>query len=35
MIIEDLESLGKLVKVEENLHTVPYGDRSDVVIEPL
>ncbi len=35
MVIEDLESLGKLVKVEENLHTVPYGDRSDVVIEPL
>ena len=35
MIVEDLEVLGKLVKVEENLHTVPYGDRSDVVIEPL
>ena len=35
MIIEDLQALGKLVKVEENLHTVPYGDRSDVVIEPL
>ena len=35
MIVGDLEVLGKLVKVEENLHTVPYGDRSDVVIEPL
>ena len=35
LIIEDLKDLGKLVKVEENVHTVPYGDRSDVVIEPL
>ncbi len=35
MVIEDLKALDKLVKIEENLHAVPYGDRSDVVIEPL
>ena len=35
IIIEDLTEIGKLIKIEENLHTVPYGDRSDVVIEPL
>ena len=35
MIIEDLTKLNKLNKIEENEHTVPYGDRSNVVIEPL
>ena len=35
MIIEDLIALNKLNKIEENEHTVPYGDRSNVVIEPL
>ncbi|MGH7885259.1 MAG: valine--tRNA ligase, partial [Thermodesulfobacteriota bacterium] len=33
-IVEDLDELGVLVKVEETQHTVPYGDRSGVVIEP-
>ena len=33
-IISDLDSLGALNKVEENIHTVPYGDRSGEVIEP-
>ena len=34
MIVEDLTVLNKLKKIEENEHTVPYGDRSNVVIEP-
>jgi valyl-tRNA synthetase len=34
MIIEDLIAINKLNKIEENEHTVPYGDRSNVVIEP-
>ena len=34
MIIEDLTAINKLNKIEENEHTVPYGDRSNVVIEP-
>jgi valyl-tRNA synthetase len=29
-----MESLGLFEKVEENLMTIPYGDRSGVVIEP-
>jgi len=33
-IVEEIESLGLLVKIEENPMTVPYGDRSGVVIEP-
>ena len=33
-VVEDLESLGLLDKIEETNHTVPYGDRSGVVIEP-
>ncbi len=33
-IINHLESLGKIKKVEENIHTVPYGDRSGEIIEP-
>ncbi len=33
-IVADLKALGLLEKVEENRHTVPYGDRSHVVIEP-
>jgi len=33
-IVEEIESLGLLVKIEENAMTVPYGDRSGVVIEP-
>ena len=34
MIIDDLIAINKLNKIEENEHTVPYGDRSNVVIEP-
>jgi len=34
-IVADLEQAGLLVKVEENEMTVPYGDRSGVVIEPM
>ena len=33
-IIERLEAMGLLVKVEPYTHTVPHGDRSGVVIEP-
>ena len=33
-IIQDLEEGDFLVKVEQTTHTVPYGDRSGVVVEP-
>ena len=33
-VIRDLEEGGFLVKVEQTVHTVPYGDRSGVVVEP-
>ncbi|MAU41869.1 MAG: valine--tRNA ligase [Kordiimonas sp.] len=33
-IVADMEAAGYLEKIEERLHTVPYGDRSGVVIEP-
>lgn len=33
-VVAEMESLGRLVKIEENPMTVPYGDRSGVVIEP-
>jgi len=33
-IVERMESLGLLEKIEPNPMTVPYGDRSGVVIEP-
>ncbi len=33
-IVEDLEALGLLEGIEDTVHTVPYGDRSSVVIEP-
>ena len=33
-IIEDMEALGLLETIEDTNHTVPYGDRSGVVIEP-
>ncbi len=33
-IVDDMQSLGLLAKVEKTSHTLPYGDRSDVVIEP-
>ncbi|RME98362.1 MAG: valine--tRNA ligase, partial [Alphaproteobacteria bacterium] len=33
-IVEDMKAQGLLEKVEEHSHTLPYGDRSNVVIEP-
>ncbi len=33
-VVEDLKSAGLLEKIEDHRHTVPYGDRSHVVIEP-
>ncbi|WP_135078162.1 valine--tRNA ligase [Terasakiella sp. SH-1] len=33
-IVAEMEELGLLVKIEDNPMTVPYGDRSGVVIEP-
>jgi valyl-tRNA synthetase len=33
-IIEDMEGQGLLGEIEDTVHTVPYGDRSGVVIEP-
>lgn len=33
-IIQDLEDLDYLEKVEKHTHQVPYGDRSGVVVEP-
>ncbi|MDF2368429.1 valine--tRNA ligase, partial [Sneathiella sp.] len=34
-IVAEIESLGLLDKIDDHPHTVPYGDRSGVVIEPL
>jgi valyl-tRNA synthetase len=34
LIVSKLEGLGLLDKIEPYSHTVPHGDRSDVVIEP-
>src|SRR5690606_17828802 len=34
-VVAEMEALGLLEKIEPHLHTVPYGDRSGVVIEPL
>jgi valyl-tRNA synthetase len=34
LIVQKLEEQGLLEKVEPHAHTVPHGDRSDVVIEP-
>ena len=33
-VVEEMEALGLLDKIEDNTMTVPYGDRSGVVIEP-
>ncbi len=33
-VLEDVKSLGLFVKEEDNPMTIPYGDRSGVVIEP-
>ena len=34
-VVAEIESLGLLEKIDDHPHTVPYGDRSGVVIEPL
>ncbi|GAB6053226.1 valine--tRNA ligase [Magnetospira thiophila] len=34
VVLKDMERLGLLDKIDENPMTVPYGDRSGVVIEP-
>jgi valyl-tRNA synthetase len=34
-VVAEIEGLGLLEKIEDHPHTVPYGDRSGVVIEPL
>jgi len=34
VVIKEIEGLGLLEKIEDNLMTIPYGDRSGVVIEP-
>jgi valyl-tRNA synthetase len=33
-VVSDLDALGLLEKIEPTAHTVPHGDRSNVVIEP-
>jgi valyl-tRNA synthetase len=33
-ILADLEALGLLEKIDDITHTIPYGDRSGVVVEP-
>jgi len=33
-VVAEMESLGLLDKIEDNAMTIPYGDRSGVVIEP-
>ena len=33
-VVADLEALGLVEKIEPTTHTVPHGERSDVVIEP-
>ena len=33
-IVERLEAMGLVEKIEPNIHVVPHGDRSNVVIEP-
>ena len=34
LLIEKLEKDNFIVKIEDHIHVVPYGDRSDTVIEP-
>jgi valyl-tRNA synthetase len=34
MVVAEMEALGLLEKIEDNPMTIPYGDRSGVVIEP-
>ncbi|MCC3304973.1 valine--tRNA ligase [Sneathiella sp. HT1-7] len=34
-VVAEMENLGLLEKIDDHPHTVPYGDRSGVIIEPL
>ncbi len=34
LIVADLQKLGLMAEIEDHAHSVPYGDRSGVVIEP-
>jgi valyl-tRNA synthetase len=33
-VVKDMDLLGLLDNIEETIHTVPYGDRSETVVEP-
>ena len=33
-IVDEMDSLGFLESIEETIHMVPYGDRSETIIEP-
>lgn len=35
LVVEHLNAQGLIEKIEEHQHTLPYGDRSDTIIEPL
>lgn len=34
LVIKDMDLLGLLESIEETVHAVPYGDRSETIIEP-
>ncbi len=34
LVVDDMQALGLVEKIEDHDHTVPYGDRSNVIIEP-
>ncbi len=34
LVVEKMQNLGLVEKIEEHRHAIPYGDRSHVVIEP-
>jgi len=34
MVVEELENLGLLEKIEPTIHAVPHGERSDEILEP-
>ena len=33
-VVTDLDAAGRLAKIDDHRHTVPYGDRSGAVVEP-
>ena len=33
-VVEEVERLGLLAEIEDHVHQVPYGDRSEAVVEP-